>query len=136
MQLYRIGIEDLASNALIECLKDKEGDLTNYVVTYKTLERYGKQVQAHLDGKGISSLLVFGRCNTYRMYHEYSKFFVEGNSVEGKGVSLVSGVTIKALIEHWRMFTPVDLLFTYMDKTALRGIDVVERVKQYSKREV
>lgn len=126
--MYRIGIEDLASNALIECLKDKEGDLTNYVVTYKTLECYGKQVQEHLEGKGINSLLVFGRCNTYRMYHEYSKFFVEGNSAEGEGVSLVSGVTVKDLIEHWRMFTPVDLLFTYMNKTVLRGIGVVERI--------
>lgn len=127
--MYRIGIEDLASNALIECLKDKEGDLSSYVVTYKTLERYGKQVQEHLEKKGINSLLVFGRCNTYRMYREYSKFFVEGNSAEGEGVSLVSGVTIKDLIENWRMFTPVDLLFTYMDKTVLRGIAVVERIK-------
>lgn len=127
--MYRIGIEDLASNALIECLKNKEGDLTNYVVTYKTLERYGKQVQESLEERGINSLLVFGRCNTYRMYHEHSKFFVEGISADGEGVSLVSGVTVKDLIESWRMFTSVDLLVTYMDKTALRGIDVVERIK-------
>jgi len=127
--LYRIGIEDLASNALIECLKNKEGDLSSYVVTYKTLERYGKQVQESLKERGINSLLVFGRCNTYRMYHEHSKFFVEGISAEGEGVSLVSGVTVKDLIESWRMFTSVDLLVTYMDKTALRGIDVVERIK-------
>lgn len=127
--MYKIGIEDLASNALIECLKSKEGDLTNYVVTYKTLERYGKQVQESLEERGINSLLVFGRCNTYRMYHEHSKFFVEGISAEGEGVSLVSGVTVKDLIESWRMFTSVDLLVTYMDKTALRGIDVVERIK-------
>lgn len=127
--MYRIGIEDLASNALIECLKNKEGDLSSYVVTYKTLERYGKQVQESLKERGINSLLVFGRCNTYRMYHEHSKFFVEGISAEGEGVSLVSGVTVKDLIESWRMFTSVDLLVTYMDKTALRGIDVVERIK-------
>lgn len=129
MQLYKIGIEDLASNALIECLKNKEGDLTNYVVTYKTLERYGKQVQESLEERGINSLLVFGRCNTYRMYREHSKFFVEGISAEGEGVSLVNGVTVRDLIESWRMFTSVDLLVTYMDKTALRGIDVVERIK-------
>lgn len=126
--MYRIGIEDLASNALIECLKNKEGDLSSYVVTYKTLERYGKQVQESLKERGINSLLVFGRCNTYRMYHEHSKFFVEGISEEGEGVSLVSGVTVKDLIESWRMFTSVDLLVTYMDKTALRGIEVVERI--------
>ena len=125
--MYRIGIEDLASNALIECLKGKEGALSSYVVTYKTLERYGKQVQKCLKEMGINSLLVFGRCNTYKMYHEYSMFFVEGISAEGEGVSLVSGVTIEDLIKHWRMFTPVDLLVTYMDKTALRGVDVVER---------
>lgn len=129
MQLYKIGIEDLASNALIECLKNKEGDLTNYVVTYKTLERYGKQVQESLEERGINSLLVFGCCNTYIMYREHSKFFVEGISAEGEGVSLVSGVTVRDLIESWRMFTSVDLLVTYMDKTALRGIDVVERIK-------
>lgn len=125
--MYRIGIEDLASNALTECLKGKEGDLSGYVVTYKTLERYGKQVQESLAERGINSLLVFGRCSIYKMYHEYSRFFVEGISAEGEGVSLVSGVTIKDLIESWRMFTPVDLLVTYMNKEVLRGIDVVER---------
>lgn len=125
--MYRIGIEDLASNALIECLKGKEGDLSNYVVTYKTLERYGKQVQESLADRGINSLLVFGRCSTYKMYHEYSRFFVEGISAEGEGVSLVSGVTVRDLIESWRMFTPVELLVTYMDKAVLRGIGVVER---------
>ena len=103
---YYIGIEDLAANALIECLSKKQGDLSQYVITYANLEKYGAQVVKGLTERKEKAILIFGRDNTNMMFKNYSDFFVERDSTEGKGISLAN------------------LLRMYMNPKTIAGINV------------
>lgn len=121
---YYIGIEDLAANALIECLSKVQGDLSQYVITYSNLEKYGAQVVQCLTEKKEKAILIFSRDNTNMMFKNYSDFFVEKESAEGKGISLREGKTVEDLIVRFRMYLSLDLLMTYMDPKTLNGINV------------
>ena len=123
---YYIGIEDLAANALIECLKKETEtrDLSNYVITYSNLEKYGAQVVETLNKKNEKAILIFGRDSTNMMFRSYSDFFMEKDSAEGKGISLREGKTVGDLIKRFRMYVSIDLLLSYMAKSSLSGIKV------------
>lgn len=121
---YYIGIEDLAANALIECLSKKQGDLSQYVITYANLEKYGAQVVKGLTERKEKAILIFGRDNTNMMFKNYSDFFVERDSTEGKGISLREGKTVEDLIVRFRMYLSANLLMTYMNPKTIAGINV------------
>ena len=110
---FYIGIEDLAANALIEILKTKQDNLSQYMVTYAELEDYGAEVVHYLNQKGEKAVLILSRESTSRMLHNYSDFFQETES--GTAIALREGKTVSDLIVRFRTYLAFDVMMAFMD---------------------
>lgn len=119
---YYIGIEDLAANALIEILQTKEEqDLSQYVVTLRELEKYGAEVVRYLNKeKKEKALLVLSRASTLHMFRNYSDFFEEVETEEGRAIALQKGKTVEDLKEKFRIYLAMDLVNAFMNKKTVK----------------
>lgn len=119
---YYIGIEDLAANALIEILQTKEEqDLNQYVVTLRELEKYGAEVVRYLNKeKKEKALLVLSRASTLHMFRNYSDFFEEVETEEGRAIALQKGKTVEDLKEKFRIYLAMDLVNAFMNKKTVK----------------
>lgn len=113
---YYIGIEDLAANALIEILQKKEGqDLRQCFVLLEDLENYGAEVVRYLnEEKGEKALLILSRASTAHMFRNYSDFFEEISTDEGTAIALQKGKTVNDLIEKFRTYLAIDVVYAFM----------------------
>ena len=115
---FYIGIEDLAANALIELLKQKE----ERPISYSALEEYGTRVVQLLSSQGEKAVLILSRAKTDAMFRNYSDFFEE-TDVEGKlGIKLKEGKTISDLITEFRGYLPLKLLLAMINSEPLQGL--------------
>lgn len=119
---FYIGIEDLAANALIEILKTKEDNLSQYTVTYAELEDYGAEVVHYLGKKGEKAVLILSRESTSLMLHNYSDFFEEKEA--GTAIALREGKTVSDLIVRFRTYLEFDVMMAFMDD---RTVQVLKR---------
>lgn len=119
---YYIGIEDLAANALIEILQTKEEqDLNQYTVTLRELEKYGAEVVRYLNKeKKEKALLVLSRASTLHMFRNYSDFFEEVETEEGRAIALQKGKTVEDLKEKFRTYLAMDLVNAFMNKKTVK----------------
>lgn len=109
---FYIGIEDLAANALIEILSNSK-DVR--FVTYEQLEKYGSEVIRLLNQKGDEAVLILSRDRTNDMFRSYSNFFEEVDSENGLGIQLKDGITCNDLINQFRGYLALDVLFAFID---------------------
>lgn len=109
---FYIGIEDLAANALIETLKTKTGDLSQYKVTYTEMADYGTEVVHYLDKRGEKAVLILSRESTNHMLHNYADFFEEKD--EGTAIALRKGKTVSDLIVRFRTYLAFDVMMAFM----------------------
>ena len=121
---YYIGIECVASNALINTLKAEEGDLSQYVITYSELEAYGQKVVRKLN-ETSKAILIFSRESTNMMFRDYSDFFEEKETPEGLGISLKKGKTVSDLIEHFRKYLALDVMLAFISEDRVANVKVV-----------
>lgn len=121
---YYIGIECVASNALINALKAEEGDLSQYVITYSELEAYGQKVVRKLN-ETSKAILIFSRESTNMMFRDYSDFFEEKESLAGLGISLKKGKTVSDLIEHFRKYLALDVMLAFISEDRVANVKVV-----------
>ena len=122
---YYIGIEDLAANALIEILQTKkEQDLSQYTVTLKELENYGAEVVRYLnEEKGERALLILSRASTTHMFKNYSDFFEEVETDNGIAIALQKGKTVNDLVEKFRTYLAIDLIYAFMAEKTVRVLN-------------
>ena len=121
---YYIGIECVASNALINTLKAEEGDLSQYVITYSELEAYGQKVVRKLN-KTSKAILIFSRESTNMMFRDYSDFFEEKESLAGLGISLKKGKTVSDLIEHFRKYLALDVMLAFISEDRVANVKAI-----------
>lgn len=122
---FYIGIEDLAANALIELLKTKEGDLDQYAVTFRELEKYGMEVVKLLISRGEEAILILSRENTNYMFYNYSDLFEETQIEEEPAIKLKKGVTVFELIERFRTYLAFDVMMAFMDEKTVKVLKTV-----------
>lgn len=122
---FYIGIEDLAANALIELLKTKEGDLDQYAVTFRELEKYGMEVVKLLISQGEEAILILSRENTNYMFYNYSDLFEETQIEEEPAIKLKKGVTVFELIERFRTYLAFDVMMAFMDEKTVKVLKTV-----------
>lgn len=114
---FRIGIEDLAANALIEVLqKDKK----KRFLTYGEIEEYGAKVVNILENQNKKVVLVLSRNNTEAFFKDYSDFFEEDELNSKKGISLKTGVQVEDLIRQFRGYLSFSVLLAFVDKAAVK----------------
>ena len=75
---YCIGIEDLASNAMIEVMKLDD----RRFLTYNKIERYGAEVVQILKENGMKAVLVLSKENTNAFFRNYSISLKKKNKTE------------------------------------------------------
>lgn len=119
---YYIGIEDLAANALIEILQTKEEqDLSQYTVTLRELEEYGAEVVRYLNKeKKEKAFLILSRASTLHMFRNYSDFFEEVETEEGRAIALQKGKTVEDLKEKFRTYLAIDVINAFMNKKTVK----------------
>lgn len=121
---FYIGIEDLAANALIEALKEKEKeDISKYYITFAELEQYGNRVIQHLNKQGEKAVLILSRESTSLMFRNYSDFFEEIETEKGTAISLKKGKTVIDLVVKFRTYLAFDVMMAFM---ATEKIEVLE----------
>ncbi len=109
---FKIGIEDLVANALIENLKT---DATKKFVSYNEIESYGAKVVKFLTDEQNEAILIFSRANTNQMLHDYSDFFEEIEIENKLGIKLKETATLDSLISTFRGYLTLTLLKAFIN---------------------
>lgn len=109
---FKIGIEDLVANALIENLKN---DQSKRFVSYSEIESYGARVVKLLTKEKNEAILIFSRTNTNQMLRDYSNFFEEIESENQLGIKLKEGIEVEQLISTFRGYLTLTLLKAFID---------------------
>ena len=110
-----IGIEDLAANALIEILNNKQNEEEGFV-SYSVLEEYGLEVVKLLSEKGKDAVLILSREETRKMLRNYSDIFVECVVNGQMGIALKDSVTVEDLIVKFRGYLSFEVLLAFMSE--------------------
>lgn len=119
---FRIGIEDLAANALIAVLKSKE---SRRFLSYAEIEKYGARVVQLLNQEGKKATLILSRENTSAMFRNYPEFFEEREQSGQLGIYLREDKQPGDLIRKFRGYLALDVLLAFLDKRAIEVLGVV-----------
>ena len=117
----RIGVEDLAANALIEMLKRSD---SRRFVSYQDMEAYGLSVARLLESKGEKVVLIMSRDYTDEILWYYGDFFEE-ITYEGKmGIALKSEKSIEDLRKKFRGYLGVQVLLAFVNEESVKSLNV------------
>lgn len=119
---YRIGIEDLAANALIAVLKSKK---SRRFLSYAEIEKYGAHVVQLLNQESKKATLILSRENTSAMFRNYPEFFEEREQNGQFGIYLREDKQPKDLILKFRGYLALDVLLAFVDKRAIEVLSVI-----------
>lgn len=117
---FYIGIEDLASNALIESMRRAEKTF----LTYKEIENYGSKVVELLNEKGEKAVLILSRESTNALFRNYSDFFQEKNIDGELGIELKKEITLEDLINQFRGYLALDVLMAFVNEISVQALGV------------
>ena len=117
----RIGVEDLAANALIELMKKSE---ENRFVSYSMMEAYGLAVAEILEDEGEKVIMIVSRADTDAMLWNYSDFFIEEEHDGEKGILLRDGKTIDDLRKRFRGYLGMEALLAFVNENSVRLLRV------------
>ena len=117
---FYIGIEDLASNALIESMRRAEKNF----LTYREIENYGSRVVELLNEKGEKAILILSRESTNTLFRNYSDFFEEKEINGNKGIKLRDNVSLEMLITQFRGYLALDVLMAFVSEISVQALGV------------
>ena len=117
----RIGVEDLAANALIELLKRSDAQR---FVSYHHIEAYGLQVAKLLQQEGEEVMLIMSRPYTDEMLWYYEDFFEEIVEQGEAGIALKEGKTVEDLREKFRGYLGIKVLLALVNEESLKALQV------------
>jgi hypothetical protein len=113
---YTLGIEDIASSALIWCMKQ----YSVRFLTYTAIEKFGNAVIEILQEQGTPAQLILYRNKTDEFLYRCSGYFRE-KEIDGQlGLEVPETITAVDLELKFRGFLPVDVLMATVDSKALR----------------
>lgn len=115
-------IEDLASNALIELMKNRG----ERFVSYKAMETYGEAVAKLINDKGDCVILLLSRDRTAALYESYPDLFEERKVGADKGAFLREGKTEKDLIKI-RGWLPLKALVAFVAPEAKAALGIHQK---------
>jgi len=113
-----IGVADLAANALITLLEDRQ-DVSP--IRFSTLYEYGitvKEQYIRLTGGKDSIALLLSANDTEKMFRNYSDFFKIVSVGGERAVKLKDDKTTTDLRNHFRTFLSLDLLRAFISEEA------------------
>ncbi|WP_165063077.1 MULTISPECIES: hypothetical protein [unclassified Adlercreutzia] len=114
---YRIGIQDLVSNALIELFENNQ--VTE--VTFEEIYEYGEAVVRIMAKRDITAYLVLSRTQTNGFMHDCSDIL---EVVDNTAFRLKADNGIKDLKERFRNDTPFDVLRACIDPESLKVLNI------------
>lgn len=112
---YIVGIEDLASNLLIEY---KSRRIKDYI-TYEEISKYADNIRKQLNEENIDLIVSMNRNKTDRFFELYSNFFKEIK--EESKIVLEDDISEVDLIYEFRGYLPFKLLLTMIDENVVRN---------------
>lgn len=117
----RIGVEDLAANALIELLKKSDNQR---FVSYQDMEAYGLVVSRLLESEGEEVVLIMSRAYTDEMLWYYSDFFEEAIIDGDIGIALKEGKNADDLRRKFRGYLRINVLLAFVNEESVRALKV------------
>jgi hypothetical protein len=115
-----IGIEELASNALIELL---ERENRRYV-SFEKLHRFGMTIVQILSEKGNGAILTMDLAGRNNLIHDYSDFFEIAERKGKESIILKDEKTAEDLRLRFRAYMGIDTLLACLDKEALKALGI------------
>lgn len=112
---YYVGIEELAANALIECLSANGSSQ----VSFSELHTYGETVVKIMEQNGCRAVLVLSRDRTNAFIYDCSDYF---KIVDNEIIELRSGKTVEDLRKAFRSETPFQVLKACIDPRSLEAL--------------
>ena len=119
--MFRIELEDLASNAFITLMRAKKLNRQRFI-SYADIDKYANGVLNALKEKDLSGRLDLGRNQTSWFLYYENKYFVEDYSGDMCGLRLNANITEKDLIDRYVGCLPLDLLLAFRSNTAIKEL--------------
>lgn len=117
----RIGVEDLAANALIELLK--KSDKSRFV-SYNAMERYGLAVARLLRKEDEEVIIYSSRLHTSEMLVNYSDYFEECIVNGEYGIRLCDEKSIEDLRIKFRGYLALKVLLAFVNEQSVKALGV------------
>ncbi len=120
----RIGIEDLAANALIEMLeRDQNQDKE---ISVSQLWEYGMAIVSELNHEtGDEYICIFSRDALASFTHDYTDYFNVRDFGDERYISKKREVSLDVLKDAFRSYLSVDMLVAFVSKKSLQKLGII-----------
>lgn len=121
----KLGIEDVAVNALIELLAEasrraSEAYRAMPFVSFASIQQYGALAVKKLREEDRDVVLIYSRDGVLSFVHDYSSYF-RLEFVDGEeGIRLCDGVTEEVLWKHFRSQLPFFAISAFADQDIVK----------------
>ena len=98
-----IGIEDLAANALIRILSQRQTvSESQKFIRFSVLLDYGMAVVKKLTAQGEEATLIYDRESNSMLFRDYSDFFERKTDAQGyAGIQLKEGIQVSDIVKRF-----------------------------------
>lgn len=116
-----IGIEDLAANALIRILSQKQTvSESQKFIRFSVLLDYGMAVVKKLTAQGEEATLIYDRESNSMLFRDYSDFFERKTDAQGyAGIQLKEGIQVSDIVKRFIGQIPSSVQIVLSDDTIL-----------------
>jgi hypothetical protein len=111
-------MEDLAANALIELIKNKD----ERKAAFRQLESYGNNIVELLSNNGEDAIMPISEYNINLFLNKYSDFFELRNEESESFIYLKKSKDISDLRRSFRAYLPLEILPVFSDKKSLEPL--------------
>ena len=116
-----IGIEDLAANALIRILSQRQTvSESQKFIRFSVLLDYGMAVVKKLTAQGEEATLIYDRESNSMLFRDYSDFFERKTDAQGyAGIQLKEGIQVRDIVKRFIGQIPSSVQIVLSDDTIL-----------------
>jgi hypothetical protein len=116
-----IGIEDLAANALIRILSQRQTvSESQKFIRFSVLLDYGMAVVKKLTAQGEEATLIYDRESNSMLFRDYSDFFERKTDAQGyAGIQLKEGIQVSDIVKRFIGQIPSSVQIVLSDDTIL-----------------
>jgi hypothetical protein len=117
-----IGIEDLAANALICILSQRQTvSESQKFIRFSVLLDYGMAVVKKLTSQGEEATLIYDRESNSMLFRDYSDFFERKTDAQGyAGIQLKEGIQVSDIVKRFIGQIPSSVQIVLSDDAILR----------------
>ena len=119
----RIGIEDLAANALIEVLERSNNQERE--ISVSQLWEYGMAIVSELNHETNDEYIcIFSRDAFSSFVHDYTDYFNIREHDDERYISKKEKVSLEELKDVFRSYLSVDMLVAFVSKSSLQKLGI------------